>query len=157
MRSISCTRARVAGETSRRPLSTLETVAIETPADAATVASVVRGSVVDISVLSRAGWLVARSQLDARGRVQTTVVTDDAGGTGELDGDPGSFVGGRGADDELHLASLDDPVHRRVGVGSAVGVHVEDDLRRGPGLEVDPREADQLPTGRATRATGSCR
>ena len=102
--------------------------------------------------------LVSRVVLDPHGRVQPPIVADDAGGTGELDGDPSPVVRGGGADEELHLARLDDPVQSRVSVGGAVGVD-----RRRPARAEDcgSRWTRAKPiscrTGRATLATGSCR
>ena len=106
------------------------------------------GFVVDISrplccgVPSLSAWCSTRT-----GRVQPTVVADDAGGTRELDGDPSAFVRGRGADDELHLARLDDPVQRRRRCRRCGRRGCRRRPRPSPRLEVDAGEADQLPHG----------
>src|SRR5205085_278423 len=99
---------------------------------------------VDICGAPLGEGLAARAVLDTDRGVQPTVVAHDAGGTGDLDGDPSPFVRGRGADEQVHLARLDDAVQTRVSVGGPVGVDVEDQLGRRPRLEVDAGEADQL-------------
>ncbi len=142
-------------DTSLRPLTTLETVATETPADAATVGQ--RGPA-DHSLDTAHSALVALGRRPRTGVTQPPVVPHDAGRPGEPNGAAAGQVGGRAADEHLDLAGLDDPRKVPPGEGRAVGVQRGTSRRpthRAPGgLATKPAS---WRTGRVTWATTSCR
>src|SRR4051812_28015648 len=103
-----CTRSRVAGATSVRPLTTLDTVATDTPAEDATSAKVVRGRMRALEPAMSDLPADALCGADGHRRVEDAVGADDPRLAGEAHDGPARQVAGRAADHDDDVTGLDD-------------------------------------------------
>src|SRR5689334_1757256 len=95
--------ARVAGATSSRPLSTFETVATDTPADAATVASVARPSLPGTMLLLCLVRRLAHSRADLDRGDEPPLVADHAHRAGQPQSSVAGQIRRRGPDEHVQI------------------------------------------------------